>query len=214
MKLKRLMALSLAICTAGTPVFVFADVPAAGSDAVANPKADLTTPKGAALAFGNSLLSGDVAAMRASSTGSDADYKMMETLQTMISAMKRLTEAAAIKYGKDNPISKSAGEFNIAAELEKSDAKVEGDSATIVNKDKPDEKNPMKLKKVNGEWKVDLTSLPKDNVSDLLKIAPVMTGIANEVTKDINAGKYAKAEDAHQALGQKMVAAMTGGPQQ
>jgi hypothetical protein len=214
MKLKRLMALSLAVCTAAAPTFAFAaDSPAGATGATPAPtKADLTTPKGAALSFGNALLAGDNAGLRATSLGSDNDYKILESLGTMVSAMKKLSDAAAEKFGKDNVISKSGKDMDIAAELEKSEVKVDGDSATIINKDKPDDKNPMKLKKVGSDWKVDLASLPKEGMDQLTKMAPAMAKVAAEVTKEIKDGKYAKAEDANTALGQKMFAAMMQAP--
>lgn len=207
MKLKRLVALSVGLCVAAAPAMTFADNPApAGSSTTA--KADLTTPKGAALAFGNALVSGDNAGLRASSTGTEGDYKICESLGTMVSAMKKLSDAAAAKFGKDNVISKSGKDMDIAAELEKSEVKQDGDSATIINKDKPDDKNPMKLKKVGSDWKVDLASLPKEGMDQIVKMAPAMAKAASEVTAEIAAGKYQKAEDAQQQLGQKMLAAM------
>jgi hypothetical protein len=216
MKLKRLMALSLSICTAATPVISFAaDSPAGNSGATAAPaKADLSTPKGAALTFANALVSGDNAAIRACSVGSDTEYKTLESLSTMVSAMKKLSDAAVEKFGKDNVITKGSN-TDIAAEIEKSTAKEEGDTATIVNKDKPDDKNPMKLKKVGSDWKVDLAqTLPKDGVDMLSKMAPAMAKVANEVTAEIKAGKFMKADEAKEALGTRMLAAMMQPPPQ
>jgi hypothetical protein len=207
MKFKKVTFLAAALCTAIAPAITRADNPApAGNNATA--KADLTTPKGAALMFGNALLAGDNAGLRAASTGTEADYKVCESLGTMVSAMKKLSDAATAKFGKDNVISKSSKDMDIAAELEKSEVKQDGDSATIINKDKPDEKNPMKLKKVGSDWKVDLSSLPKEGMDQLVKMAPAMAKAASEVTTEITSGKYQKAEDAQQALGQKMLAAM------
>jgi hypothetical protein len=193
MKLQRLSFLVVALCAT---VSMAAD------------KADLSSPKSAALAFGNALVTGDSAALRASAVGTDADYKIVDSLGTMVSAMKKLSDAASAKFGKDNAITKSSKDMDIAAELEKSEVKVDGDTATIINKDKPDDKNPMKLKKTGADWKVDLSSLPKDGMEQIVKMAPAMAKAAAEVTAEINSGKYQKAEDAQQALGQKMLAAM------
>ena len=71
---------------------------------VGSAKADQSTPKGAALDFGNALLAGDSKGIKATSVGSDADYKVVDALGTMVSAMKKLSDAAAEKFGKDNPI--------------------------------------------------------------------------------------------------------------
>ena len=174
---------------------------------VGSAKADQSTPKGAALDFGNALLAGDSKGIKATAVGSDADFKVVDALGTMVSAMKKLSDAAAEKFGKDNPISASAKDMDIAAELEKSEVKEEGDTATIINKTK-DDKNPMKLVKKDGKWFVDLASLPKDGMDQVVKMAPAMAKAATEVTAEIKSGKYKDAMEAQQALGTKMIAAM------
>jgi len=169
--------------------------------------ADQSTPKGAALAFGNALLAGDSKGLKATAVGSDGDFKVVDALGTMVSAMKKLSDAASEKFGKDNPISAGAKDMDIAAELEKSEVKEEGDTATIINKEK-DDKNPMKLVKKDGKWFVDLASLPKDGMEQVVKMAPAMAKAATEVTAEIKKGTYKDAMEAQQALGTKMVAAM------
>lgn len=172
---------------------------------------DLSTPKSAALAFGNALVGDDAAGLKASAFGSEAEFKTVEALGKMISAMKKLSDAASAKYGKDNIITKGSKDIDVAAELEKSELKVEGDTATIINKDK-EEKNPMKLVKKNGAWKVDLASLPKEGTEQLVQMAPAMAKAATEVVAEIKADKYKTADEAQQAIGTKMVAAMLNGP--
>lgn len=174
---------------------------------VGSAQADQSTPKGAALMFGNALVAGDGKALRASAVGTEEEYKIVDALGTMVSAMKKLSDAAAEKYGKDNPISASAKDMDIAAELEKSEAKIDGDTATIVNPTK-DEKDPMKLVKKDGKWFVDLKSLPKDGMDQVVKMAPAMAKAATEVTGDIKKGTYKDAMEAQQAFGTKMIAAM------
>ena len=97
--------------------------------------------------------------------------------------------------------------MDIAAELEKSEAKVDGDNATIINPTK-EEKDPMKLVKKDWKWFVDLKSLPKDGMDQVVKMAPAMAKAATEVTAEIKSGKYKDAMEAQQALGTKMIAAM------
>lgn len=174
---------------------------------VGSARADQSTPKGAALMFGNALLAGDSKGVKASAVGSDEDFKVVDALGMMVSSMKKLSDAAAEKFGKDNPISASAKDMDIAAELDKSEVKEEGDKATIINKTK-EEKNPMKLVKKDGKWFVDLASLPKSEMEQVVKMAPAIAKAASEVTTDIKAGKFKDAMEAQQALGAKMIAAM------
>lgn len=192
-KFKRMSAVLVAVCTM-----------AAGSVRAA----DQASPKAAALAFGNALLAGDDKGVREASTGSEADYKTVGALGTMVSAMKKMSDAAAAKFGKDNAISKNAKDMDVAAELEKSEVKEEGDKATITNKTK-DEKNPMKLVKKDGKWFVDLASLPKDGMDMVVKMSGPMSKAATEVAGEIKADKYKTADEAMQAMNMKMLAAMT-----
>ncbi len=170
--------------------------------------ADQSTPKGAALAFGNALLAGDSKALRATATGTEDEYKIVDALGSMVGGMKKLSDAAAAKFGKDNPITAGAKDMDIAAELDKSEVKEEGDTATIINKSKPQEKDPMKLVKKDGKWFVDLKSLPKDGMDQVVKMAPAMAKAAAEVAADIKADKFKDAMEAQQAFGTKMIAAM------
>lgn len=169
--------------------------------------ADQSSPKSAALAFGTALVAGDNKAVREVSKGTDAEFKTVDALGTMVGAMKKLSDVAGEKFGKDNAISKGAKDMDVKAELEKSEVKEEGDNATIVNKEK-DDKNPMKLMKKDGKWFVDLSSLPKQGMDQVVKMAPAMSKAAGEVAGEIKADKYKTAEEAQQALGTKMLAAM------
>jgi hypothetical protein len=171
--------------------------------------ADQSTPKGAALDFGNALLAGDSKALRATSLGTEDEYKIVDALGSMVGGMKKLSDAAAAKWGKENPITAGAKDMDMAAELNKPtvEVKEEGDTATIINKEKQ-EKDPMKLVKKDGKWFVDLKSLPKDGMDQVVKMAPAMAKAAAEVAADIKADKFKDAMEAQQAFGTKMIAAM------
>jgi hypothetical protein len=193
MKLQRLPFLMVALCA---------------SVALADSKPDLSSPKSAAMAFGTALLAGDSAGIKATSMGTDNDFKVVDAMGQMVGAMKKLSDAAVAKWGKDNALSKGSMAPDIQKELEESEVKIDGDSATIIKKDKSDAKSPMKLKKVDGNWKVDLGSLPKEGMDQLVKMAPAMAKAAAEVSAEIAADKYKTADEAQQALGAKMLAAM------
>lgn len=211
MNLKRISFVAATLCAS----VVLADTKAPDaadpkSAPVAAAKVDLTNPKSAALAFGNALVAGDAAGLKATAIGSEGDFKTVDALGQMVSAMKKMSDAAIEKWGKDNELSKGAGaqSTDVAAELEKSEVKVDGDTATIVKKDQPEDKNPMKLVKKDGAWKVDLASLPKEGMDQLVKMAPAMSKVAAEVATEIKAGKYKDAKEAQQAMPQKMLAEM------
>lgn len=172
--------------------------------------ADQSTPKGAALDFGNAIQSGDSKALRAVTIGTEDEYKAFDAIGMVVGAMKKVSDAAAEKFGKDNPISASASKnADIAAELNKPEVEIkeDGDKATITNKAN-DSKNPMTLVKKDGKWFVELKSLPRGDMDQVVKVAPVMSKIATEIAADIKAGKFKDAMEAQLAMQTKMIAAM------
>ena len=73
----------------------------------------------------------------------------------------------------------------------------------MVDKDKPNDKNPMTLKKEGGNWKVDLNSMPPEFI-EMGKSAKKSADAIDEVTKGVGAGKYAMPLDAMMALQKAM----------
>jgi hypothetical protein len=77
----------------------------------------------------------------------------------------------------------------------------DGDSATVNNKTNP--QNSMKLKKVDGQWRVDLSAAAKQSA-----FIKSLTGAMNEVATEINDGKFKTADDAITELRTKLLTAM------
>lgn len=169
--------------------------------------ADLSTPKAAAQSFAKAVTTGDNAGIRATTTGTEEQYKMAEAMGGMLKSMADLRAAATAKYGADNPISKDK-DMDIAKDIDEAEFKTEGDVATMVKKTNPNDKDPLKLKKVDGKWKVDLGSMPASESAQITKMAPAMKKACDEVAAEINSGKHATADAAQTAMGQKMAAAM------
>jgi hypothetical protein len=178
------------------------------SAAFAADKPDLSSPKSAAMAFGTALVAGDSAGVKAATVGTEEEYKMVDAISMMVSSMKKLNDAADAKFGKDNGISQPNAGMDITKEIETSEIKVDGDVATVDKKDKNDKNPPMKLKKIDGNWKVDLSSLPKENMDQMMKVIPSISKAFTELATEITAGKYKTAMEAKDAMGQKMLAAM------
>lgn len=163
-------------------------------------------PKDVAVAFAKTIKSGDKKAAHDLCVGTPEQIKTIDTLIDMMSTILKFKDACDKKFGADNLLSKNmaGGMPDIAVEAAKAEYKVEGDTATAVDKAKPDEKNPMKLKKTDGTWKVDLASMG-DDAAQAAQAAPMMKIMA-ETTEEINAGKYKTVEEAAVAFGTKMQA--------
>jgi hypothetical protein len=186
-------------CAAAIPSFVRA----------ADEKApDLSTPKGAAIAFAKAVQDGDKAGVRAVCIGNDEELKAMESMAGAMGAIKKFRTACDDKYGKDNLLTKNfPADQNLTAEAEKAEFKVEGDIAKSIPKPGEDQKDQATLKKVDGKWKIDVASIGKDKLAQagqMAKIGKVLEDFAAEIT----AGKYKTVEEAAIAMGPKMQEAM------
>lgn len=173
--------------------------------------ADQDDVKAAALAFAKVLEAGNAADVKAACTGTDKEMAIVDGMVEVLGAMKSLSRAAVAKFGdagkgimqeQENP-----GE-QIKKQVESAEIKIEGDNATITAKG---EGEPLKLKKVDGKWKINLDAMP--NKDEMEKAGPMMKAMVkacNETITDIKADKYKTVDEAKTALGMKMMAAMTG----
>jgi hypothetical protein len=183
----------IALCAAGV-MFV--------SSAKAGP--DLSTPKKAALAFTKGIESGDMDSVKAASVGTDEDYKALKSLSDMLGSLRKMQAALVKKYGND---AKAIPDLStvMSKQINLSEEKVDGDSATLVVKEKPDDKHPPTLKKTGNEWKMDLKSMTSDpEFAKMKDKAPQAIDLLDGFTKDIESGKYPTFGEAAQALGQTM----------
>jgi hypothetical protein len=162
---------------------------------------DLSTPKKAAVSFAKSIESGDMANIKATSVGTDDDYKLVQSIVGLIEANKQLRAAAIAKFGEEGKQISTEDLSNISKQMEAGDEKIDGETATI---GKADEKDPMKLKKIGDSWKVDLASIPEKE--QMGKAMPKMQKVMSEAAVDIKAGKYKTIDDAKQAIGQQIFA--------
>jgi hypothetical protein len=171
---------------------------------------DLSTPKSAAVSFAKALQSNDIATAKAASTGTDEQYKLIDAAGQMMSGFKNYESAAVAKFGDAGKFGKGEGPPDVVADTEESEPKIEGDTATMVNPKKPADPNPMKLVKKNGQWKVDLSSIPMDEQTKMAETAPKVKKALDETAEEIKAGKYKTAQEAQAALGMKMQAMAPG----
>ena len=172
-----------------------------GSTALAADAPDLSTPKKAASAFAKAVEANNIDAAKSASVGSDEDYKLVQAIGAFIASARELRDASVAQFGEAGKGISNDELSNLSKQVEASDEKITGDTATL---GKPEEHDPMKLKKVDGNWKVDLASIPdKDQMGKALpKMQKVMTTAATE----IKSGKYKNVDEAKQAIGQQMFA--------
>jgi hypothetical protein len=184
---------------------------AATSWATAQSNPDLSSPKKATIAFAMGLQSGNLDQVKASSIGDESDYKLMQTVTSTMSSVHKLEDAAVARFGREEGKKLGAGvndNSDIARQVEESDEKVDGDSATILEKGKPDT-NAVHLKKVDGGWKVDLTNYPQKRL--MQQNAPMLDAMRTVMTQsavDVSSGRYRTVDDAQVELRQRLAAVM------
>jgi hypothetical protein len=171
------------------------------------------SPKGAASAFFKAMENGDAKAAKSLAVGSDKQLSMLDLLVPVVSSFKQLENAAVKKWGEDARKTLSQGQgssMDFDKELKAATEKVEGDTATITSAKPEQQREPMKLKKVDGKWKVDMSSVPAEGLDNpqTSQMMKVMSDAAKSTATEIEQGKYASAQDARQAMTQKILPAI------
>jgi hypothetical protein len=166
-----------------------------------------TEPKDVVTAFAKAVDTGDSATVHALATGSDQDFNLMNDFSQFETACARTKAALVAKFPDHPDLFKALDQGTLSTHLQAIDVKVNGDSATVVDTKNPNDTNPMTLKRVNGAWKVDLSSTDKDPTAaqtgqQMQTTAKNLDG----VTGDITAGKYNTPEQAMAAVNTAMQA--------
>jgi hypothetical protein len=180
------------------------------AEPAADARPDLSTPKAAAVAFMRALESGEVRAIKAVTLGSDDDYRLMSAVASAMRATRDLQKAANNRFGKagDGIVPGQSGDP--VDEISESKVKETGDTALLARKEDPEGRSPLKLKKTDGQWKIDLAALPdKRQINQALPAMRATQRAMEQATADIKAGKYKTAEEAKEVVQKQLMQAAT-----
>lgn len=170
----------------------------------AEEKPDLSTPKKAATAFARAVQRGDMAAVKAVSIGEDEDYKIIESLSHLIDAGGKLQDAAVAKFGEAGRQATQDVQSDFARHVEQGEEHIDNQTASVGGRDRQD---PLRLKKVEGDWKVDLSTFRQRE--QLQSIVPKILKVMTDAIAGIESGKYKSAQEVHEALQQQVSAIIT-----
>lgn len=170
----------------------------------AEEKPDLSTPKKAATAFARAVQRGDMAAVRTVSIGEEEDYKIIESLAHLIDAGGKLQDAAVAKFGEPGRQATQDVQSDFARHVEQGEEHIDDQTASIGGRDRQD---PLRLKKAEGGWKVDLSTFRQRE--QLQSIVPKILKVMTDATAGIQSGKYKTAQEVHEALQQQVSAIIT-----
>jgi hypothetical protein len=176
--------------------------------ATTQPAADYSTPKAAARSFVQALADGDTAAAEKAVIASPEQMKNVDLLATMAGSMKKLTDAAVAKFGEAGQ--SIAGQHARLEEnlkqIDEAQVQVNDDVATLSSED---QKRPVTLRKQNGQWKVDMGSMPgTEQLSQAAAAIRAMAKAANDTAGEISADQYKSVDEARDAFQKKMMAAL------
>jgi hypothetical protein len=171
--------------------------------------------KAAGKAFGDAMHASDIATARKHVVTSEATDKFLDMLADVITAKKKLTDAAVAKFGDDgksisNQSHSPIGSTATSRDFDDADIEVTGDTALVTPK--TGNTRPVSFKKDGGEWKVDFTELV--NSPKVARALPLMGKVATAMTEtatEIGDGKYENVEAAKVGLNQKIIAAIRSG---
>jgi hypothetical protein len=194
----------LIFCAGGAAGAMGAAPAAATQPAVA----DYSSPKAAARSFVQALAAGDSAGARAAVIANPQQLQSVDLLAMMAGSMKKLTDAAVAKFGDAGEA--IAGQHARLEEnlkqIEEAQVQINGDAATLAS---ADQKQPVTLKKQDGQWKVDMGSMPgTEQLTQAAGAIRAMAKAATDTAGEINADQYKTVDAARDAFQKKMMAAL------
>jgi hypothetical protein len=168
---------------------------------------DPTSPKAALKSLYEALEASDATAVRnLFHAPTNAEKELADAFAAQLTAAKNLGDAASKKYGATgDALSKGMPVKDQIAQLQAAPLTTDGDTATIKI---PSQPNPLRLRKVAGNWKIVVSDYAGDNITGQTAVMKDMTAVFNTVAADINADKLPTPTDAQNALRQKLQAVL------
>ena len=175
---------------------------------------DLSTPKSAAVEYGKATDEGNFDKARGSAITTAQSEKVLKNMVAFMHSMEELRKVSIEKFGPTGykVIGENAAKTS-SQQVEEAEIKINGDTATVTMK--VPQLRPLSMKKVNNEWRVDLTTaLPpgaKDaDVARASELYSAMSKATDVVTEEIRSGKTKTIVDGQTGLKTKIQEALMG----
>ena len=180
-------------------VWLFAGPPADFVRAAADAP-DLSTPRRAANAFIHGLDDGNADEAKLASIGSGEDYKILDTLIGFLNANRHLRAAAVARFGEDGKRIPDEEMMSFSNQFMTNEERPVDDQTVTVGR--VGERDPLRLRKIGSEWKVDLTAIPGKR--QIVTSVPKVRAVLVSITTEVSAGKFASVDMARKALNQRI----------
>jgi hypothetical protein len=170
------------------------------------------SPKAAVQSLAISISTGDASAMRnLLYAKSDTDQKLVSAISDTAVAVAELRRALVTKFGsaKANTVLPDPAEVIRSAEQNMKSAveKIDGDTATV-STGQPPRINTMTMKKIDGQWKVDVTAYVRvgsgEQLEKMLTSVNRSVAVFKGLLSDVNSGKLDTAEAVNAEMKQRM----------
>ena len=177
----RFVAVSILLCVASS---VRADV-------------DLSSPKATFRAYTTALMQGDRPGVMQTVIASAKGQKMLDG-QIAYNTVEKRFRAATIKAFPESAKELPDPFADTLASIDAAEVSTNGDAATLSSKQTM---QPIKLKKQNGNWKVDLSAMYGDEVIDeVIQFRKALSDVMEGMTEEVASGKFTDYNDVRSNL--------------
>lgn len=190
---------------------------AAGPEPTTVPSAakDLSAPKAAAITFYRAMMAGDADLAKSAAVGNEEQMRAIDATCALSQGLQRLSEAVKEKFGQADPgLANQAAGLSVKLQgIEKMDVRLDGpdgDAATLTD---PASKQTMQARKVRGEWRVAMDSMPgHERAGEVTALAAAVARAAEQLAAEIKQDKHRSAEEARQAFQSNLSAILSTRP--
>jgi hypothetical protein len=176
---------------------------------------DLTSPKAAALTFARAIDRGDADTARFAAMSGGIENDLLDAMALAVPALRKLDATARAKWSaaggalvrrsSTGSSSTSNNPLDTVKMLTEGDVAILGDG-TLAQISSRDAANSLQLKKIDGQWKVDVGAMIKgQDVTQTIPWLRALASTANSVAAQIEAGSVSTVDEAQQAMGREIV---------
>jgi hypothetical protein len=167
--------------------------------------ADYSSPQSTAKAFAIAIQQGNAPAAQDAALADPAQAQLIEAMASAAASLATLHQAAIDRFGPPGNRVLADPHMDLNAQIDQSALTLTGpDAATLAPKSAPGDTRdatPILLKRVAGQWKVDMTTVGNpDEVRRQTQLLKASAAVAALTTQDIVAGKFPGPLDAARAL--------------
>ena len=159
---------------------------------------DYSTPRSAVKSFYVALVTGSTDSAKAAIT-EPTQGDLVDEIKLLVEAVRSAQKEAVARFGDSGK--DVSGDLPTLADVDEASETIEGDCAVLTVERS---KRSVKLKKVNGSWKVDVFSLlgiDAKNAEAVKRGLASGAQVARQIAQKIKEGQYASAQAANEALG-------------